>query len=291
MSTTISVRRYADALAVLSDAAFEVPVSGSVPVSESDGAPGIMWLRAHVSRFANGDVHASRRAWVMRVLDGIDPAALRHVAADRATASLAVGEPADTIARAVPVAVLAEMLGMDADVTEAVRAVARGYHPGTDAGPDADAAVATLVAACGGVADEATAARIAVLVQACDATAGLITNALKWAARREAPTDRLLDETLRFDPPVTAMRRVCVAPASIGTAPVAPGTHVVLDLVAGNRDPAVFGEPEVFEPARDGVDRHLTFGAGRRPCPGREHAMALAAGVVSAVLAAQRVGA
>src|SRR5262245_12178263 len=202
MSKTITVRRYADALAVLGDAAFEVPVTGSGAVSESDDAPGITWLRSQVSRFANGDVHAGRRALVVALLDGIDPADLRQVAADRATASLAVGESSATIARTVPVAVLATALGIDGDVTDDVRVVARGYHPGSDAGPEGDAAVATLATACGGVADEATAARIAVLVQACDATAVLIDNAFVWAARREAPTDRLLDETLRLDPPV-----------------------------------------------------------------------------------------
>jgi hypothetical protein len=60
--------------------------------------------------------------------------------------------------------VLATALGITAPVADAVAAVAAGYFPGTDAGPCGDAAVAALVAACGGVPDEASAARIGVLV-------------------------------------------------------------------------------------------------------------------------------
>ena len=199
---------------------------------------------------------------------------------------MAAGRPLEAIAARVPVMTLAEALGLDASVVDDVAAAARGYQPGTDGGPAGDSAVGALVAACGGAADENTAARIALLVQACDATAGLIGRAL--AVSRQAPwgttAEALVTETLRFDPPVPAMRRVCVTPTAIGAAEVGDGTPVIVNVAAANRDPAVFTDPDVFDPDRPDAERHLTFGTGIRPCPGRDHAVALAAGVISALL-------
>ena len=99
--------------------------------------------------------------------------------------------------------------------------------------------------------DEATAATIGLLVQAHDATARLVAHALAAYDRIDtlAPVDAMLVETLRHDPPVRIMRRVCAAPY---------GGH----------------------PAGA-----LTLGAGWRPCPGHDHALAIAAGAVAAVRA------
>jgi cytochrome P450 len=149
----------------------------------------------------------------------------------------------------------------------AVRAVAGSYQPHTAVTPAADAAVAELVAAFGGTPDERTATRIGLLVQACDATAGLIRQAAATGAG--APTEAVLTETLRHDPPVPGTRRV------------APG--VVLDFAAANRDPAAFPDADRFDPGRTDGNRHLTFGAGEHACPGADVALALAAGVLDAI--------
>ncbi|HZD99374.1 MAG TPA: cytochrome P450, partial [Micromonosporaceae bacterium] len=220
------------------------------------------------------------------LLEAIDPAALREHAADASRAALTTGTSPEAIAGRIPVMVLATALGLNTAVVDDVAVAARGYQPGTDAGPAGDAAVAALVAACGGTPDEDTAACIALLVQARDATAELINNAL--SASPQAPNgttaDALVTETLRFDPPVRALRRLCVASTAIGATVVADGTPVIVDVPAANRDPAVFAEPDVFDPGRRDVERHLTFGTGIRPCPGRDHAVALAAGVITALL-------
>lgn len=278
--------RYSDVLAVLADPAFEVP-----PVASSGDAVDVAWLRATVSRFSTGPDHERRRALVEALLDDLDPDVLRAGAAQRSADAARRGASPTEIARTVPIAVLADALGITAPVSDDVRTVASGYQPSTEAGPAGDAAVAALVSACGGSADEMTAARIAVLVQACDATAGLIDNALAAYRRGDGggerdmvPVDDVLAETLRHDPPVHAMRRVSVGPSVVGTAAVDVGTHVVLDLVAANRDAAAFADPDVFDAARPCAHAHLTFGAGLRPCPGRDQAIALAAGVLSAVL-------
>lgn len=277
---TLTVTRHAEVRAVLADPRFAVP-----PVPANGRVAGIAWLRAQVARFSTGPVHEHRRALAVAELDRFSPAMLHRRAAERATAELsdAAGRLAD-LARTVPVTVLAEALGVTAPVTDAVALVAKGYHPGTDAGSVADEAVDYLVEVCGGTPDEATAARIGLLVQACDATAGLISNAAlaMHRLRVRGPVHAILAETLRHDPPVRAMRRVSVVPARIGDVAVAADSLVLLDLAAANRDPAVFSDPDRFDPSRPEQDRHLTLGAGLRPCPGSDHAFAIAAGVLGA---------
>jgi hypothetical protein len=75
----------------------------------------------------------------------------------------------------LPVAVLARRLGAR-DVGAAVaatRIVAAAYQPHTSH-PDADDALARLLELLPGGEEEVVAARVAILVQACEATAGLV---------------------------------------------------------------------------------------------------------------------
>jgi len=226
-------------LAALTDDNYRMP-----PVDPAAGA-GIAWLRAAVARFCDGVPHARRRALATDLLDGIDPDELRERARDRTHTILADGRgPVDVmaaIARPVPVGVLAAALGVESDLTPAVAAVARSYQPHATADAAADAAVAALVTAFGGSAgpaDESTAARIGLLAQACDATAGLIGNAILAGS---------VDAALRHDPPVRRTRRVH------------NGQEVQLDIT------------------------DTPFGAGTHRCPGRDHALAIALGVLDAL--------
>jgi cytochrome P450 len=193
----------------------------------------------------------------------------------------------------VPVEVLARALGFadPAAAAAAVAAVAPAYFPGSPAETQAaaDAGVATLVELSGpdgagdGTGLERVVARIALLVQTCDATAGLIGNALhvlQDAGGVTWSTDALLAEVLRHRSPLKRMRRLTAAPApEYG---LAAGEPVVCDIDAANRDPEVFERPDVFDPDRP-QRPSLTFGDGIRPCPGQAEAVALAAGVVDAV--------
>ncbi|WP_205325128.1 hypothetical protein [Glycomyces sp. YM15] len=229
-----------EAARILTDPAF-------IPPPAQDGAPGgIRWLRARVARFSSGETHLRRRRLAIGFLDEIDPALLRERARDRA-AALPAGGAAD-LAGQVPVAVLGEALGLADTDTAAVRRIAALYKQDTgDA--EADAAVAVLVKAFGGVADESTAARIGLLVQACDATAGLIDNALRSDTAPSGSAELLVEQTLLTDPPVRATVRRSTASASV----------VQVDLTA------------------------LPFGAGAHRCPGVDHALAIAVGVCEAL--------
>ena len=211
------------ALAVLSDPAFVVP-----PVPPA--SRGIGWLRATVGRFSGGAEHRRRRALSVAVLDAIPVDALRSCGPVH------------------PVAALARAMGVEKSIVDLVHDVAQAYLPGTGDEPRADEAVERLVAVFGGVFDEPTAARIGVLVQACNATAALI----------ERARHRPVDEVLRDDPPVPATKRQ----ATVAT------TLDGLTIEAG----------EVVEV---GLGGELAFGAGPRRCPGRAHALALTEGAVA----------
>ncbi|MBT2235216.1 cytochrome P450 [Nonomuraea sp. NEAU-A123] len=253
------ITRHAEAVAVLSDTRYVPP-----PVRQDAPAGTLSWLRAQVSRFSTGEVHAERRRLVAERLATLDPAALRQ-AATAATLERG-GDWPD-----VPTAVLGAALGITDEkrLVGAVTAAAAGYLSGEE-GPEADAAVADLVELLSGEGDPIP--RITILLQAHAATAGLIANALTHADPGD-DVDGLLRETLRHDPPLKASRRLDRQ----------TGDEVTIDLVAANRDPAVFPQPERFDVSR-GPAPHLTFGSGVRPCPASAHALALAAGVLTAVL-------
>ncbi|QIS11201.1 hypothetical protein [Nocardia arthritidis] len=193
---------------------------------------GMAWLRANVPRFCDGEDHARRRALVLAELVRLAPADLH----DRVL----------TAAGPLPhVTALAEAMGLHGISAESVEIVAAHYHPHEPDSAAADAAVAELVAACGGVADEITAARICVLVQSCAATNGLVANVR--ARGGSEPIVERIEQTMRDDPPLRVTRRVI------------DGELVELDM----RHPG------------------LGWGAGPHACPGREHATALAAGILA----------
>jgi cytochrome P450 len=136
--------------------------------------------------------------------------------------------------------------------------------------------------------EEIIVARIALMVQGCDATAGLISEAVRQALPPAAAdsamwsTEAIIAEVLRRYPPVPMMRRVSRTATELNGCPVPAGSAVLLRIDSANREPAVFDAPDRFDPGRS--DRlSLTFGHGVRPCPADAHALMLAAGVVQAV--------
>jgi cytochrome P450 len=279
------VSRYRQVATVLDDPTFLVPAA-------EPAESGVGWLRSSASRFANGAEHARRREQVEALLHELDPAALRAEATVRTNAALdgardGTVDVMSALARRVPLSVLAEAIGIHGDVTALVQTAAPAYPPGAEAEAErrADDAVEQLVAQLGG-RDNAVDTQLTLLVQTCDATAGLIGNSLSIGLRleeRPGRADGLLAETLRWDPPVRGTRRVATTECRIGDTTIERGSTVALDFAAANRDPDVFADPDEFQPGRK--ERSMTFGHGFRACPGSDHAFALAAGVVEPVLA------
>jgi cytochrome P450 len=77
----------------------------------------------------------------------------------------------------------------------------------------------------------------------------------------------LITELLRLDGPAQAIPRTATRSQRIGGVEVAPGEQIVIVLAAANRDPAVFDEPDQLRLDRRGP-APLTFGHGPHHCLG-----------------------
>ncbi|SER80352.1 Cytochrome P450 [Propionibacterium cyclohexanicum] len=80
--------------------------------------------------------------------------------------------------------------------------------------------------------------------------------------------DHAIDEILRADDPFVSNRRRATNDTSVAGCPVASGEVVVLDWRRANRDPAVFGDPDSFDPQTHAA-ANLVYGTGAHACPGR----------------------
>ena len=76
-----------------------------------------------------------------------------------------------------------------------------------------------------------------------------------------------VEEMLRYDPPIIFTSRVAAVDMELAGVPVEAGQLVMLNLTAGNHDPAQFPDPARFDVTRAGV-RHLSFGHGTHFCLG-----------------------
>ena len=100
----------------------------------------------------------------------------------------------------------------------------------------------------------------------------LATDAPVLAAvqRDQALAERVVEETLRLDPPVLVLGRLTARDAVVGAQRVPAGAKLLVGLASANRDAAVFERPDDFVLDRPGAPSHLTFGApgGRHFCIG-----------------------
>lgn len=78
---------------------------------------------------------------------------------------------------------------------------------------------------------------------------------------------KVVEEVLRFDPPVQFDGRICVEAAEVGGFTVQPGQFVLMLIGAANRDPSVFEDPDTFDVTRDATG-HMAFGYGIHFCLG-----------------------
>jgi cytochrome P450 len=143
--------------------------------------------------------------------------------------------------------------------------------------------------------DEIVSTCVLLLVAGHETTVNLIGNAilamlrqpLQWAALGADATraSAVIEETLRFDPPVQMVGRNAVSDMTIAGIEVAAGDVMMLLLAAAQRDPAEFDRPDIFDPDR-GTLRHLGFGRGVHYCLGAPLAR-LEAGVALSALTAR----
>lgn len=119
-----------------------------------------------------------------------------------------------------------------------------------------------------------------------NAVLAMLRNPGQWAALG-ADADRapaIVEETLRYDPPVQLAGRIALADMVIGGVEVPAGDVMMLLLAGANRDPAVYDRPDVFDPDRKNL-RHLGFGRGAHYCLGAPLARLEASVALAAVAA------
>src|SRR5262249_24052710 len=114
--------------------------------------------------------------------------------------------------------------------------------------------------------DEIISTCVLMLVAGHETTVNLIGNAIlamlrqpaQWAAlgAAAARVPAVIEETLRFDPPVQMVARIAADDMAIGHIEVPARDVMMLLLAAAHRGPAEFDRPDTFDPDR-GTLRHL----------------------------------
>jgi cytochrome P450 len=130
------------------------------------------------------------------------------------------------------------------------------------------------------------------LIAGHETTVNLIANAIlamlrhprQWAALGSDPSRAavVIEETLRYDPPVQLMGRIAGEEMTIGGVTVPKGDLMMLLLAAAQHDPDVAARPDEFDPDREAI-RHLAFGHGPHFCLGAPLARLEASVALSAV--------
>ncbi len=105
------------------------------------------------------------------------------------------------------------------------------------------------------------------------------------SALRQQPADLpdAIDEILRIHAPLIANRRVTTCPVTLGERQLPAGERLTLIWAAANRDEAVFGDSDTYDPVRN-KDNNLLYGAGLHVCPGERLARLELRLIIEAIL-------
>ncbi|WP_245976475.1 cytochrome P450 family protein [Amycolatopsis palatopharyngis] len=125
--------------------------------------------------------------------------------------------------------------------------------------------------------DELTSMAFLLLVGGHETTVALIGNATLALLMHPEQADgarvdpnmvsQVVEESLRIDSPTqNATWRFPLEPVTIGGQLIQPGDPILVSLLAANRDPAHFADPDTFNLMRSA--RHIAFGAGPHVCIG-----------------------
>ena len=90
-----------------------------------------------------------------------------------------------------------------------------------------------------------------------------------------------VEESLRIDPPVLFVMRVCRKPVEIANVEIRKGDSVLVGIASANRDETLFRDPDEFRLDR-GLPRHISFSGGAHHCIGAGVARLVAQEVTAA---------
>ena len=141
----------------------------------------------------------------------------------------------------------------------------------------------SLLAAAGGKAhrlsEEEIVSNAAVLLfGGIETTEGMIANALFFLLTHPDVLNRVradpslipavIEESLRLEPAAAVVDRYAVQAVRLGGASIRAGELVRVSLTGANRDPAIFPEPDRFDPLRPNLRSHVAFAQGPHVCLG-----------------------
>lgn len=91
---------------------------------------------------------------------------------------------------------------------------------------------------------------------------------LEESVEDERKLNRFVEEHLRNEPPVRALSRATTREVTINGTTIPEGAHMLLVYASGNDDETYFPEPRKFDPTRQNLGRHVSFGGGPHRCIG-----------------------
>jgi cytochrome P450 len=153
---------------------------------------------------------------------------------------------------------------------EAMAALADRVHDGL-------AGDALLGVAAASLTEEQVVSNAAVLMfGGIETTEGMILNAVRHLLGTPGQVARvaddpsyavaLVEESLRMEPAAAVVDRYATADVRLGEAEVRRGDLVRVSLAGANRDPAVFPDPDAFDPTRANLRSQLAFARGPHVC-------------------------
>jgi cytochrome P450 len=113
-----------------------------------------------------------------------------------------------------------------------------------------------------------------------ETTTSLITNMVwrllevpeRWERLKAEPRliDNVIEESLRYDPPVIAHFRTSLCPVTMNGVDLPARAKLMFSMIGANRNPKLFPDPEEFKIDRPlgEVRKHLSFGYGTHFCLG-----------------------
>lgn len=147
----------------------------------------------------------------------------------------------------------------------------------TDPGDDLLSALAANTGADGLTETELRSFAVLLFMASQETTSNLIANGVHTLLQHPDQLERLRDdpslvvtaaeEMLRYEGSVTAAPRYASEELVIGAHRFRPGSEVIVSLIAANRDPEVFPDPDRFDIGRR-PNPHLGFGKGPHHCLG-----------------------
>ncbi len=143
-------------------------------------------------------------------------------------------------------------------------------------------------------ADELAPATIVVMFGAIETVEGMIANAawhllsnpdvLNRVQEQPGLVSAAIEESLRLEPAAAVVDRYATRDLNFGGAHIRKGDLVTLSLLAANRDPDVFDQPDEFNIDRQNLGQHVTFVQGPHGCIGLHLARLETEAAISAIL-------